>query len=80
MAPGALATGTVTVSLISGPVKQFLPERGHERGVAGTWEKILDQLRAGCDEAAGRAWTIAVDATVVPGAPACGRGAAPAAV
>ena len=31
----------------------------------GTWEKILDQLRAGCDEAAGQAWTVAVDATVV---------------
>ncbi len=31
----------------------------------GTWEMILDRLRAGCDEAAGRAWTIAVDATVV---------------
>jgi transposase len=31
----------------------------------GTWETILDQLRAGCDEAAGQAWTVAVDATVV---------------
>ena len=31
----------------------------------GTWEKILDQLRAGCDEAAGQAWTVAADATVV---------------
>ena len=26
---------------------------------------ILDRLRAGCDEAAGRAWTVAADATVV---------------
>ena len=24
----------------------------------GTWEKILDRLRAGCDEAEGRAWTV----------------------
>jgi transposase len=31
----------------------------------GTWEMILDRLRAGCDEAAGQAWTVAVDATVV---------------
>ena len=31
----------------------------------GTWEKILDRLRAGCDEGAGRAWMVAVDATVV---------------
>ena len=31
----------------------------------GTWEMILDQLRAGCDGAEGRGWTVAVDATVV---------------
>ena len=31
----------------------------------GIWEMILDRLRAGCDEAAGRAWTVAADATVV---------------
>jgi transposase len=31
----------------------------------GTWEKILDRLRTGCDEAEGEAWTVAVDATVV---------------
>ena len=31
----------------------------------GTWEMILDQLRAGCDQAAGAAWTVAADATVV---------------
>ena len=31
----------------------------------GTWEKILDGLRAGCDQAEGRAWTVAADATVV---------------
>jgi transposase len=31
----------------------------------GTWEMILDRLRAGCDEAAGQRWTVAVDATVV---------------
>src|SRR5205823_13855752 len=31
----------------------------------GIWEKILDALRAGCDEAEGKAWTVAADATVV---------------
>jgi transposase len=31
----------------------------------GTWEMILDRLRAGCDQGQGRAWTAAVDATVV---------------
>ena len=31
----------------------------------GTWETILDALRAGCDESEGEDWTAAVDATVV---------------
>jgi transposase len=31
----------------------------------GTWEKILGRLRAGCDQAEGKAWTVAADATVV---------------
>lgn len=31
----------------------------------GTWEKILDQLRAGGGDQQGRAWTVAVDATIV---------------
>jgi transposase len=31
----------------------------------GTWEMILDRLRAGCDEAEGQAWTVAAGATVV---------------
>jgi len=31
----------------------------------GTWETILDGLRAGCDEAEGKTWTVAADATVV---------------
>ena len=31
----------------------------------GTWEKILDHLRAGCDEGHGKGWTVAADATVV---------------
>jgi transposase len=30
----------------------------------GTWENILDRLRAGCDEAEGTDWTVSVDSTV----------------
>ena len=30
----------------------------------GTWEKILDGLRAGCDEAEGSSWTVSADSTV----------------
>jgi transposase len=31
----------------------------------GTWERILEVLRTGCDEAQGQEWTVAVDSTVV---------------
>ena len=31
----------------------------------GTWEKILGRLRAGCDEAEGKDWTVSADSTVV---------------
>jgi transposase len=31
----------------------------------GTWEDILDRLRAGADQAEGQAWTAAVDSAVV---------------
>jgi transposase len=38
----------------------------HRRWSAdGTREKILDRLRAGCDQGAGSGWTVAADATVV---------------
>src|SRR5271156_4850132 len=30
----------------------------------GTWEQILDGLRAGCDEAEGKDWTVSADSTV----------------
>ena len=30
----------------------------------GTWEKILDDLRAGCDEAEGGDWTVSADSTI----------------
>lgn len=30
----------------------------------GTWENILDRLRAGCDEAEGPDWTVSLDSTV----------------
>jgi transposase len=31
----------------------------------GTWEEILDRLRAGCDEAEGEDWTVSADSAVV---------------
>ena len=31
----------------------------------GTWQKILDRLRAGCDEAEGPGWTLSADSTVI---------------
>jgi transposase len=31
----------------------------------GTWERILEVLQAGCDQAEGAAWSLAVDSTVV---------------
>jgi transposase len=31
----------------------------------GTWARILDELRAGADEAEGRDWTVSIDSTVV---------------
>jgi transposase len=31
----------------------------------GTWEKMLDRLRAGCDAAEGPDWTVSADSTVV---------------
>jgi transposase len=30
----------------------------------GTWEQILHSLRAGCDEAEGKEWTVSADSTV----------------
>jgi len=44
----------------------------------GTWGTILDSLRAGCDEAEGRDWTVSADSTVArahsmrPAPGACG--------
>jgi transposase len=38
----------------------------HRRGsLDGTWARILDALRAGCDQAEGRGWTVSADSTVV---------------
>ena len=31
----------------------------------GTWQQILDALRAGCDAAEGPDWTVSIDSTVV---------------
>ena len=31
----------------------------------GTWQEILGRLRAGCDQAEGKDWTLSADSTVV---------------
>jgi transposase len=31
----------------------------------GTWEKVLDAMRAGCDEAEGADWAVSADSTVI---------------
>jgi transposase len=42
------------------------PYNRHRRwSLDGTWAKILDGLRTGCDEAEGRDWTISADSTVI---------------
>jgi transposase len=39
---------------------------GHRRWTLdGTWEQVLDALRAGCDEAEGGGWTVSAESTVV---------------
>ena len=40
----------------------------------GTWDQVLDALRAGCDEAEGSKWTVSADSTVAPRPSARGRG------
>lgn len=30
----------------------------------GTWVKVLDGLRAGCDEVEGKNWTVSADSTI----------------
>jgi transposase len=38
----------------------------HRRwSLGGTWQKILDRLRAGCDQAEGKDWTLSADSTVI---------------
>ena len=44
---------------------QTVWKRHHKWSGDGTWEMILDRLRAGCDAEAGSGWMVAVDATVV---------------
>lgn len=39
-------------------------QRHRRWSMDGTWQRILDALRAGCDEAEGRDWTVSADSTV----------------
>jgi transposase len=56
------------------PWRDLPPEYGnwktvygrHRRwSLDGTWVLVLDRLRAGCDQAEGRDWTVSADSTVV---------------
>jgi hypothetical protein len=40
------------------------PVRMHD-ALLGTWEQVLDALRAGCDEAEGADWAVGADSTVI---------------
>jgi transposase len=40
-------------------------DRHRRWSLDGTWEKILDGLRAGCDGAEGKDWTVSADSTVI---------------
>jgi transposase len=44
---------------------QTLYERHRRWSADGTWEAILDALRAGCDQDERAQWTVAIDSTVV---------------
>jgi transposase len=56
------------------PWRDLPPQYGHWKtaynrhrrwSLDGTWGKILDRLRAGCDEAEGTDWTVSADSTVL---------------
>ena len=44
---------------------QTVYERHRRWSADGTWEAILDALRAGCDQDEGAQWAVAIDSTVV---------------
>lgn len=44
---------------------QTVYKRHNRWSTDGTWSAIVDHLRAGCDEAEGRDWTVGADSTVV---------------
>src|SRR4051812_40967548 len=54
--------GALTCSYAS-PRAPIRPSAAEHR-LDGTWEKILDALRAGCDEAEGKDWTVSADSTI----------------
>lgn len=43
---------------------QTVYKRHRRWSMDGTWAKILDGLRAGCDEAEGKDWTVSADSTI----------------
>ena len=43
---------------------QTVYKRHRRWSMDGTWAKVLDGLRAGCDENEGRDWTVSADSTI----------------
>lgn len=41
-----------------------VPDRHRNWSLDGIWEENLDRLRAGCDDAEGKGWTVSADSTV----------------
>jgi len=73
----AMLAGTTPLQASSGRVTRHRLNRGGDRqlnrvynrhrrwSADGTWEKVLDGLRVGCDVAEGADWEFSVDATVI---------------
>ena len=62
--PGLAARG-VTCLASTGTDRKTVCNRHRRWSLDGSGDEILGRLRAGCDEAEGRDWTVSVDSTVV---------------
>jgi hypothetical protein len=60
LCPSGLAASTPQTF----PAASRSPARHRRWSLDGTWEKILDGLQAGCDEAEGKDWTVSAESTV----------------
>lgn len=61
--PGLAARGG-TCRRTSGTNRKTVYNRHRRWSLDGTWEQFLHRLRAGCDEAEDKEWTVSADSTV----------------